>query len=167
MAIIRRQQDTERSGLSRTRAWDPFDMMPDLMRWDPFREMSRSVLGGEMAGFVPTFEVKETKDSYVFKADLPGVKESDLDISLTGNRLIISGQRQEENKDEGDTYYAYERSYGSFSRSFTLPEGTDPDHVQAELKEGVLNVALPKKPEVQSKRILLKGANEGEKKAEA
>jgi HSP20 family protein len=105
--------------------------------------------------------VKETKDSYVFKADLPGVKEENLDVSLTGNRLTISGQRQEEKKEEGDRHYVYERSFGSFSRSFTLPEGIDVDHVQAELKDGVLNVVVPKKPEVQPKRILVKG--EGEK----
>jgi len=146
---------------------DPFEMMQDLMRWDPYRELSRGVMGGELAAFVPSFEVKETKGSYVFKADLPGVKESDLDISLTGNRLTVSGQRQQEKKDEGDAYYAYERSYGSFSRSFTLPEGVDSEHVQADLKDGVLNVVIPKKPEVQAKRIPLKGANEGEKKAKA
>ncbi len=162
MAIIRRN-DTER-GLVRNRGLDPFEMMQDLLRWDPFRELSRGVVGGtEVASFIPAFEVKETKDSYVFKADLPGIKEDGLDISLTGNRLTISGQRQEEKRDEGDRHFVYERSFGSFSRSFTLPEGIDVDHVQAELKDGVLNVVVPKKPEVQPKRILVRGAGEGEK----
>lgn len=166
MAIIRRN-DTDR-GLTRSRGVDPFEVMRDFIRWDPFRELSRGVVGGgEAAGFIPSFEVKETKDSYVFKADLPGVKQEDLDISLTGNRLTLSGQRQEEKKDESDTHYVYERSFGSFSRSFTLPEGIDVDHVQAELKDGVLNVVVPKKPEVQPKRILVKGAGEGESKAKA
>ena len=59
----------------------------------------------------------------------PGVKESDLDISLTGNRLTISGRRQEEKSEEGEHFYAYERSYGSFSRSFTLPEGIETEHL--------------------------------------
>ncbi len=162
MAIVRRQQNPERA-ITRTRGWDPFEMMQDLMRWDPFREMSRRMLGEEPAAFVPTFEVKETKDSYVFRADLPGVKEGDLDISLTGNRLAISGHRQEESKEEGEQFYAYERSYGSFSRSFTLPEGIDAEHVQADLKDGVLTVVLPKKPEVQPKRIALKGGERGER----
>lgn len=166
MAIVRRQQDPER-GITRTRGWDPFEMMQDLMRWDPFREMSRRMLGEEAAAFLPTFDVKETKDSYVFKADLPGVKEGDLDISLTGNRLTISGRRQEENKEEGEQFYAYERSYGSFSRSFTLPEGIDAEHVQADLKDGVLSVVLPKKPEVQPKRIALKGGGGEGGKAKA
>ena len=144
-------------------------MMQDLMRWDPFQELSRGMPSGEGMGFVPTFEVKETKDSYVFKADLPGVKESDVDISLTGNRLTVSGHRQEERKEEGETFYAYERSYGTFSRSFTLPEGIDHENVQAELKDGVLHVAVPKKPEVQPKRIQLKGGTtvSAEKKVKA
>src|SRR5262249_47223344 len=111
----------------------------------------------------PSFEVKETKDSYLFKADLPGVKEEELDISLTGNRLTVSGQRQEEKKDEGETYYAYERRYGTFSRAFTLPDGVDAEHVQAGLKDGVLTVVVPKKPEVQPKRIQVKAAAKGEK----
>ncbi len=146
MAIIRRRQQAEAErGLARTRGWDPLEVMQDLMRWDPFREMSRRIAGD------------------VFKADLPGVKESDLDISVTGNRLTISGERQEEKKDEGDQYYTYERNYGSFSRSFTLPEGVDVEHVQAELKDGVLNVVVPKKPEVQPKRIPLKTEKGGEK----
>jgi len=166
MAIVRRLQEPERA-IARTRGWDPFEMMQDLMRWDPFREMSRRMLGEEPAAFAPTFDVKETKDSYVFRADLPGVKDSDLDISLTGNRLTISGRRQEENKEEGEQFYAYERSYGSFSRSFTLPEGIDAEHVQADLKDGVLSVVLPKKPEVQPKRIALKGGGGEGGKAKA
>lgn len=166
MAIIRRNQPQER-GLSRSRGWDPFAMMEDLMRWEPFREAARGGGLPELGGFVPTFEVKETKDSYLFKADLPGVQEKDLEISLTGNRLTVSGQREEEKKNEGDTYYAYERSYGSFSRSFTLPEGVEPEQVNAELKDGVLTVVAPKKPEMQPKRISLKGTVEGEKRAKA
>lgn len=166
MAIVRRNQEPER-GLARSRPWDPFEAMQDLLRWDPFRELSRGVLGSEMTSFVPTFDVKETDGSFVFKADLPGIKENDLEISLTGNRLTVSGQRHEDRKDEGDTYYAYERSYGAFSRSFTLPEGVDPDQVQADLKDGVLNVVIPKKPEVQPKRIRLNATNEGETKAKA
>jgi HSP20 family protein len=167
MAIIRRN-DPERS-LARARRWDPFEMMQELMGADPFRELSRGIVG-ESTGFLPSFEVKETKDSFIFKADLPGIKEDDLEISLSGNMLTISGQRQEEKKDEGDRYYAYERSYGSFTRSFTLPDGADPEHVQAELKDGVLTLVVPKKPEVQPKRIAVKGAgagSTGEKKAKA
>jgi HSP20 family protein len=136
----------------RGRYADPFDVVSDLLRWDPFREMSALASRPEYA-FVPAFEVKETKDAYVFKGDVPGVKEDDVEISLTGNRLTISGHRKEEKREETDQYHAYERSYGSFSRSFTLPEGIDNEHVNAELTEGVLTVSVPKTPEVQPKKI--------------
>jgi HSP20 family protein len=149
--------------------FDPVRMMQDLLRWepfragwDPFRQMTPFFAE---AGFVPHFEVKETKDAYVFKADLPGLKESDFDISLSGNILTISGKREAEHKEESETYYAYERSYGNFSRSFTLPEAADADHVKAELKEGVLTLWLPKKPEMQPRKISVKGTTEGKAKA--
>ena len=166
MSLIRRN-NTGR-GLIQNRGVDPFEVMRDFLQWGPFPEVSRGVAsGGAVTGFLPSFDVKETKDSYVFKADLPGVKQEDLHISLTGNRLTISGQRHAEKKDEGDTHYVYERSFGGFSRSFSLPEGIDAEHVQAELKDGVLNVVVPKKPEVQPKRILIKGAHQAETKANA
>ena len=74
--------------------WDPFEMMRDLSTWDPFQRMLAPWSGRDR--FVPSFEVRETPDSYLFKADLPGVKEEDLDISVTGNRLTITGKRQED-----------------------------------------------------------------------
>jgi HSP20 family protein len=137
-----------------SRGFDPFERMRELMGFDPLEQMGRMIGGQEQTwNFVPAFEVKETKDSYIFKADLPGVKESDLDITLTGDRLTVSGKRETEKEDESDRYYTYERSYGSFTRSFTLPEGVDGEHCSAELKDGVLNLRLPKVPEVQPKRI--------------
>ncbi len=122
---------------------------------------------GEQAwAFTPAFEVKETKDAYIFKADLPGVKEGDLDITLTGDRLTISGKRETEKHEDADRFYAYERSFGSFSRVFTLPEGVDPDSCHAELKEGVLTLRLSKRPEVQPRRITV-GVNTQEGKVKA
>ncbi len=150
-----------------TGAWDPFRVVRDVFRWDPFREIE-AALGGEYRGlgsFAPTFDVKETKESYVFRADLPGVKDEDLDISLTGSRLTISGHREQETREQGETYYATERSYGAFSRAFTLPDGTDVENVSAELKNGVLAVNVPKKPEVQAKRIAIGKGHERKAKA--
>lgn len=139
----------------RRSAWDPLEHMRELMQqWDPFRELGFARTYGQGAeGMVPSFEVKETKDSFVIRADLPGVKEQDLDITLQDNRLLISGQREEEKRDESDTYYTYERSYGSFTRAFTLPQGVDSEHANAELKEGVLTLVFPKKKEAQSRKI--------------
>lgn len=157
--LIRRNDPRSLEG----RLPDPFEMMRDLMRWDPFAELGTA--GARAPSFVPTFEVRETKDAYVFKADLPGIREEDLELSLTGNRLTVSGKREEEKHDEDDRYYAYERSYGSFSRSFTLPEGVDVEHAQAELNNGVLTVRIAKRPEVQPRRIEVKKlqAGKGEK----
>jgi HSP20 family protein len=130
--------------------WDPFRIMLEMMG-EPTRELRTPE-----TTFVPTFEVFERKDGYVFKADIPGVKQEDLDITLTENRLTVSGRRDAEKREEGDRFYAYERSYGTFTRTFTLPEGVDGEHVQADLKEGVLTLVIPKKPEVQPKRISIK-----------
>jgi HSP20 family protein len=103
--------------------------------------------------FSPDFEVLEAKDSYVFKADLPGLRESDVNIALSGNRLTVSGKRDQEEVDKNENYFAAERSYGAFSRSFTLPQGADVDHVRADLKDGVLTIYIPKHPESQPRKI--------------
>src|SRR4051794_32050315 len=86
--------------------WDPFRLMREMLRFDPFGEAGPGLgmmPGRRGAEFMPQFEVKETKDSYVFKADMPGVKEDDLDMSLVGNRLTVSGKREAEERNEGET----------------------------------------------------------------
>jgi HSP20 family protein len=149
--IKRDNRDVSRGSQSGSR-FDPFRVMDALLRWDPAREELVAPWAGE---FVPRFDVKETKDAFVIQADLPGVKEQDIEVSQRGNMLTISGKREEEQRDEGDQYYALERSYGSFSRSFTLPESADAEHVTAELKGGVLTVTVPKRPEAQPKKIAI------------
>ena len=137
---------------------DPFRW---LLRWDPFREMAPSWFGQPPAEatFSPAFEVKENKDSFLFKADLPGMKEPDVEVKLQGDRLTVSGKREAETEDKGDTFYTYERSFGSFLRTFTLPDGFDADHVHAELKDGVLTIVVPKKAVAQAKTIAIKGGD--------
>lgn len=152
MNIVRRQPPQTQLANPVAGQWDPLRMFREFMRWDPFREMMPLQIETPLV-FVPDVDVREASDAYIFKVDLPGVREQDLDVSLVGNRLIISGRREEEQRQEGDTYFAIERACGSFSRSFTLPEGTDPAAVKAELKEGVLTLAIPKSPEAQPKKI--------------
>jgi HSP20 family protein len=139
------------------REYDPFRAMRELLRWDPFKEMT-PIWTAEPGEFAPAFEVKENKDSFLFKADVPGVKEGDLDITVTGNRLSISGSRTEEKEEKNETYYSSERKYGTFTRSYTLPEGADLEHIHADLKAGVLTVAVPKLAEIQPKKIAVKSA---------
>ena len=137
---------------------EPFRLMRDLLRWDPFQEM-RPLWRSEVPSFLPAFEVKENKDSFVFKADVPGVKEQDLEVTTAGNRLTISGKRESEKEEKDDTYYAFERSYGSFTRSFTLPEQADAGHIKAELKSGELTVVVPKVAAAVAKRIPISGGD--------
>jgi HSP20 family protein len=142
--------------------WDPFERMRELMQWDLFSDLPRRWFGEDVSPlYTPRFDVREEKDALVFKADLPGIKEEDVDVSITGNRLTVSGKREEEGEvvDESQSYYCRERSYGSFSRSFTLPEEVDADQVQASMKDGVLSLRIPKSPTAQPKKIQLKSGN--------
>lgn len=142
--------------------WDPFERMRELMQWDPFQAFPRRWLTDEAsATFAPRFDVREEKDRFTLRADVPGMREGDLDLSITGNRLTIGGQREEEKLEESDSYYCRERSFGSFSRSFTLPESIDADHIQATMQHGVLEVSIPKRAESQPKRIQLQPKENG------
>ncbi len=161
MAIVRRNPEEYLSTPTAFGRTDPFELVRQMLRWDPFREIVSAA--GTPSAFAPAFEVKETGDAYLFRADLPGVAEKDVEISLTGNRLTVNGKREAEEREEGENYYALERSYGAFTRSFTLPEGVDADKVDAELRNGVLTVRIPKLPETLPKKISVKakGALEG------
>jgi HSP20 family protein len=141
--------------------WEPFSMLRGMLRWDPFRDMGLPMWSAEdrEGMFLPRFEIKETKDSFLFKADVPGVKEQDIDISVSGNQLTVKGHREAERQEQDDTYFTSERSYGTFSRSFTLPNSVDVDHIRAEIAHGVLTLAIAKRPELQPKRIAIKSAD--------
>lgn len=143
------------STLSSISAFDPLRSMRELLRWDPFRELGASPLL-DNATFMPSFDVKETKEGFTLKADMPGIKENDLTVSLTGNRLHISGRRDAEEKKQGESYYTLERAHGSFTRTFTLPDGIDADKIHAELKDGVFTLMLPKGADTRSKQIQVK-----------
>src|SRR5215467_4574243 len=105
MANLIRKPGEERSGTLPTAwepfRWDPLRVMRELVGWDPFAEMLPATRA-EIATFVPRFEVKETKDAYVFKADVPGIEEKDLELTLTGSRLTVGGMRESEARTEGD-----------------------------------------------------------------
>ncbi|MBE7480782.1 MAG: Hsp20/alpha crystallin family protein [Polyangiaceae bacterium] len=155
MANIAVHKEPQAKSTRPEREWDPFRTMRDVLRWDPFGEIAPRWFGEDL-GFNAAFEVKESKDAFVFKADLPGIRAEDLDVKLTQNRLTVSGKREAEKSEKGDTFYTFERSYGSFVRSFTLPEGVDGEKVEADLKDGVLTLKVPKKPEAQPKQINVK-----------
>jgi HSP20 family protein len=142
--------------------WEPSRMIRQFFGWDPFREMA-PLMRGDLSTFMPAFEVKETKEGYTFKADVPGVKESDLDVTLSKNRLTVSGKRDAEKQERTDTYYAFERSFGSFTRSFTVPDDVEASGIHADLRDGVLTLFVPRKPEAQPQKIAVKSGPTGPK----
>jgi HSP20 family protein len=103
--------------------------------------------------FAPSVDALETDDAYVLTCDLPGVRASDLEAKVSGNHLVVSGERAQAQVGQTDTYCFAERAYGPFERIFELPEEVDADHIQADLKDGVLTVRLPKIVETPRRRI--------------
>ena len=131
-------------------ARDPFQVARDLLSWDPFFSARH------VSAYVPAFEVKETSEAFVLKADVPGVAEPELDIAVHNSVLTVSGTRHAEERKEGDSFALYERQYGSFSRSFSLPETADGERVDAKLDSGVLTLTIWKKAEAKPRKIALK-----------
>ena len=139
------------ASLANRGTWDPFAGLLAEYGFPVQRYVER-----ELDAFIPRFEVKETKEALVLKADLPGVKAEDLDVSVHANVLTISGKRAQEQKKDDEHYHMVERSFGSFTRSFTLPEAVDTKALDAELKDGVLTLTLPKAREAKPQRVQIK-----------
>jgi HSP20 family protein len=117
----------------------------------PFGEPGKS-----LSNFNPKLDVSETETEVKVTAELPGLDEDDIEVSLTHNILTISGEKKTEKEDKNESYYHIERSYGAFKRSVALPSEVEGDQVEAIFKNGVLTVALPKTAEAQSKKIDIK-----------
>ncbi len=105
----------------------------------------------ELGAFSPSVDMFIDGSELVLKADLPGVRKEDVEIDIADNMLTISGEKKVEEKAGDGSCYSFERSYGSFRRSFELPEGTDTDKVKAHLENGVLELRIPKTENIESK----------------
>ncbi|HEY2029413.1 MAG TPA: Hsp20/alpha crystallin family protein [Myxococcales bacterium] len=105
------------------------------------------------ATWSPLVDIFEDQDGITLKAELPEVDAKDVDIQLEGNTLTLRGERKLEKEDNRDGYHRIERTYGVFSRSFTLPEMVDVENISAQSKDGVLRIHLPKKPETKPRQI--------------
>jgi HSP20 family protein len=145
MSLVR----TNGNGTSKL-ARDPYSLARELLGWDPFFT-TRPV-----SAFSPAIEVKETTDSFVLKADVPGVDEKDLDVAVHNGTLTVSGSRAAEQRKDGESYALYERQYGSFSRSFALPEMADGERIDAKLESGVLTLTIAKRAEAKPRKISIK-----------
>jgi HSP20 family protein len=107
----------------------------------------------ERGAWMPAVDIHETEDGYVVKADLPGLKKEDIQIDLKNSTLTLKGEKRFEEKVSKDNYIRTERAYGTFVRSFTLPHNVDAEKIKASYKDGVLELALPKKEEAKPKQI--------------
>jgi HSP20 family protein len=150
---------------------NPFSMMRQLSRemdrlMDTFFERGFGPRFGESGGvqeddwqgrtlWSPQIDVQQRNDSVIVRADLPGVSKENVQVEMEGDALIISGQRREEREEGGDEqgYRLLERSYGSFYRSVPLPQGVDPDQIEAAMRDGVLTVTLPLAENARPRRI--------------
>ena len=103
--------------------------------------------------WIPAVDILEKEGDLVLRAELPGLEEKDIDLKLEGNILTLRGERKLENRDKKDNYHRVEAYYGSFSRSFTLPDSADRDKISAEYKNGILTIRVPQRPEVKPREI--------------
>jgi HSP20 family protein len=151
-----------------------------IVRYDPFRdlrtlqeEVNRLFSTNLSRGFGeegigrgawnPSVDIYENKDQIVLEAELPGMKRDDFELSVENNIITLRGERQFEKKEDSDNYHRVERSYGSFTRSFTLPQSVSAEGATAEYRNGVLRVTLPKREETKARRIEISGEGAGAK----
>jgi len=143
----------------------------NLVKWDPFRELEdmshrlNRVFGRPlarlepssemltMADWTPSADISETETAYLIKAEIPGVNKEDVKVTLQDGMLVIQGERKMEKEEKDKKYHRIERSYGSFMRSFRVPDDADESAVKAEFKDGVLNVTLTKSAKAKPKAI--------------
>ena len=157
-----------------------------ITRYDPFRDL-RSLqeevnrlfstnltrgFGEEGIGrgaWNPSVDIYENKDQIILEAELPGMNRGDFELTVENNVITLRGERNFEKKDDTDNYHRVERSYGSFTRSFTLPQTVSAEGATAEYTNGVLRVTLPKREETKARRIEVTGekAGTGQKTIEA
>jgi HSP20 family protein len=144
--------------------------MTVLTRWEPFREFAtlqdrinrvlrESYTGADRdeslttSSFAPAVDVYEDEHKVALKIEVPGINEKDIDVRVENNTLTVHGERKIEKEEKEENYRRVERQYGSFTRSFTLPQTVDTENVSATYDKGVLNISLPKKAEAKPKQI--------------
>lgn len=122
-----------------------------------FRDWSFPRLFGEARGVAPAVDMLDRKDEVILRADLPGLEQKDIDVTVEEEVLTIRGERKGEEEVKEEDYYCCERWAGSFERSLTLPAGVDTDKVKATFKNGILEVHLPKVEKAKGKKVEIKG----------
>lgn len=141
-----------------------------LVRWEPLRELNTiqgevnrlfntffdtPVAAGDTRRWLPAMDLVETDEHFVLRADLPGLGEDDVSIEVEDGVLTVSGERKAEHEERKEGYHRVERAYGSFARSLTLPDGVDPESVEASFDRGVLEVRIPKPAERKPRKVAI------------
>ena len=154
---------------SRLARWDPFADLGVLEPWGRFRRFGElsSILGrmvGEVGGegeplslLAPKVDITETDGEYVVSAELPGVKREDMTLEIQEGVLTIRGEKKHERDEKNERGRRLERSYGAFSRTFSLPSDADGSKIEATFKDGVLSISISKKPEAKPAQVAIKG----------
>ena len=142
-----------------------------LVRWEPFRELAalQNEMGrwmnqltgspvpgggnGQSSTWMPAVDVWETESELVLSFDLPGISEDKISVELEDNVLTVSGERERAHEHSGDRFYRYERRFGTFTRTVTLPQGVNEEAIKADYRDGVLEIRVPKPEEQKPKRI--------------
>ena len=155
----------------------------NIVKYDPFRElrslqdeMTRLFTGvmpasgnrEEMAhgSWIPSVDIYEDKERLILEADLPGMTRDDFELSVENNVITLRGERKFEKKTDGENYHRVERSYGAFTRSFTLPQTVTADGATADFENGILRVSLPKREETKARKIEITGSASDAKQIE-
>jgi HSP20 family protein len=140
------------------------DLIPRTSFMFPVRGMFDRFFDDERIGnilsedksFVPAFDISESDTEYSVVAELPGIDEKDLDVTLADGILTIKGEKKQETEEKGETYHRIERRYGSFQRSFRIPDGVQGDKIDATYKDGILKLMIPKSENSEVKKIEIK-----------
>ena len=134
--------------------------VPSALRQDPFRALRNEVdrlfesfpwAGDGSTDISPRVDVCETDSEIDIDAELPGLRDKDIDLTVSGDLLTIRGEKKSEHEEKKKSYYVSERSYGSFARSIRLPFDADPSKISAKFDKGILHIAVPKPPEMATK----------------
>ena len=142
--------------------WSPFSEIDEMERRmseifeRPFLPSIWRRLPVEQMVWAPAIDVFEKGDKFIVKAEVPGIKEDDIHVSVEGDMLNIKGEKKTESEVKEEDYYRSERSYGSFFRSIALPSTVDAGKIEADYDNGVLEITIPKKPEVKPKKVAIK-----------
>jgi HSP20 family protein len=166
MHSMSEKKETKERDVRSLTPWNPFAELERWPSWEGFFPRGGRLVGdlfrdwpqsARATGFVPAMDVSENDAHYTITVEIPGVRKDDVHVELRDDMLVIQGEKKSEREEKKERGRYVERSYGSFSRAFTLPSDADGDRLEASFKEGVLSVRIPRREALKPKQIDIKG----------